>query len=70
MIIIIQNTKMKSDIRSYPLPLFFGVLNSSARPYVPRFTKDQMDRVFQIQEEELSYDDSEEEEEEASDDDE
>lgn len=48
-------------LQSYPLPLFFGVLNPLAKPYVPRFTKEQMESVMKIQEEELISDSEDEE---------
>lgn len=57
-------------LKSYPLPLFHGVLNADAPPFVPKtvvikvivpkFTKEQMEKVFRIQQEELE-DDSEDE---------
>lgn len=64
-----QSTSM---LQSHPLPLFFGVLNPNAAPYVPtkvnikvivpKFTKEQMEKVFRIQQEELEETDEDEDE--------
>lgn len=59
-------------LQSHPLPLFFGVLNPNAAPFVPKkviiqvivpkFTPEQMEKVFRIQQEELEEESEEEEE--------
>lgn len=50
------------ELRSHPIaiPSFYGLLNAWARPYIPRFSAQQMDLIHQIQMEELEEDSDEE----------